>query len=369
MKRNRFLAFAIILALFGCGKPPADTSAASGLPVDTLSVVFSVGVEMGDSASTFGLIQDAIVLPDGVILVLDRQVACIKVFDPSGIYLRQVTRRGSGPGELSMPWEFLPLPDGRLLVLEMMKQGFVVFDDSLRFVEEISHWAQNPPLMSTALSDSTYAAYKIDADMVGEQMVMNRRIAVYRVGERDFDMVLRGDSITATMNELLENPSMFVTELLDAYCLEGDGAGTVYFAEKSGESYQVLGWDASGNEVFRTGLALAPVPKTPEEIQEESDYMNRFFQSMGGGMPFNFEPEPYRNMVVGLGVDAEGNIWVQRGTTDTPFFDIFHRDGNHLRHAVFPEEGWSWTFNISPYGILAWEADPASGFQQLYLLE
>lgn len=369
MKATCLLMFLTMLALSACGTPPSDTASLHELPVDTLSVVFSIGEELGDSTRTFGIIQDALILQNGNIVVLDRQVACLKVFSPSGEYIRQVGRRGGGPGELSMPWELLAMPDGRLLVLEMMKQGFVVFDDSLRLVEEISHWTQNPPLMSTAMSDSTFAAYKIDVDMVGEQLVMNRRIAVYRVGERDFDTVLRGDSITATMNQLMENPSMFVTELLDAYCLGGDGAGTVYFAEKSGESYKVLGWDAGGNQVFEAGLDLRPVPKTPEEIQEEKDYMNRFIQGMGGGMPFDFQPEPNRNMVAGLGVDSQGHVWVQRGTMAAPFFDIFDGQGNLLRHAVFPVEGWSWTFHISPEGMLAWEADPASGFQQLYMLE
>jgi len=86
-------------------------------------------------------------------------------------------------------------------------------------------------------------------------------------------------------------------------------------------------------------------------------------------MPFEFEPEPFRDMVVALGVGPDGNLWVQRGTSDTPLFDVFDASGNQVRQAAFPEQGWSWTFSISPRGILAWEADPADGFQRLYLLE
>jgi hypothetical protein len=62
-------------------------------------------------------------------------------------------------------------------------------------------------------------------------------------------------------------------------------------------------------------------------------------------------------------------VWVQRGTTDTPFFDIFQQNGELAGHAVFPEDGWSWTFTISPQGILAWEADPDEGYQRLFVLE
>jgi hypothetical protein len=368
MKSVSLVCLSLLLAV-ACGSQPATAVWQSELPVDTLTAVLSLGTEMGDSTSTFGLIQDAVILEDGGILVLDGQAACIKVFDPSGNYVRQVARRGSGPGELNIPWEFFQMPDGRLMVLEMLKQGFVVFDDSLRFQQEISHWTQNPPMQSTALSNSTFAAFKIDADMVDEQIVMHRRVAIYTVGEKEYDMVLWGDSLTATMNQIIENPSMFITDLLDALCIAGDGAGSVFFAMKDGEKYQVTGWNASGEEILRISMNLAPVPKTPEEIQEESEYMTRFMNSMGSGMPFTFEPEPYRNMVVNLGVGPDGNLWVQRGTTDTPFFDIFDLDGNPVRHAAFNEPGWSWTFAISPRGILAWEMDPAEGYQRLYLLE
>jgi len=366
MKR---ISVALLLALFACGNPPAPSADESALPVDTLAAVMSIGEELGDSTSTFGLIQDALIMQDGRILVLDRQGACIKVFDPEGEYLAQVSRRGGGPGELNMPWEFFQMPDGNVMVLEMMKQGFVVFDDSLRLESEISHWTQNPPMQSVPLSDSTFASYKIDADMVGEVILMNRRIVIYTVGKEDFDTVLWEDSLTATPGDLMENPSMFITELLDAFCLEGDGAGSVYFSEKSGEEYGIVGWNASGEEFFRASLDIEPVPKTPEEIAEEKAYVTQYIQNMGGGMPFEFEPEPFRDMVVALGVGPDGNLWVQRGTSDTPLFDVFDASGNRVRQVAFPEQGWSWTFNISPRGILAWEADPADGFQRLYLLD
>jgi hypothetical protein len=363
----------VLAALFlaACGEGPAGEGGAGNLPVDTLSVALSIGAEIGDSTTTFGLIQDALILPGdrGEILVLDRQGACIKVFDREGVYIRQVSRRGSGPGEMGMPWEFFTMPDGRLMVLEMMKQGFLVLNDSLNLVAEISNWPQNPPMLSTALSDSTFASYKIDADMVDDMLIMNRRIVIYSVGAEDFDTILWEDSITAAPSDLVENPSMFVTELLDAFCMGGDGTGSVFFAEKSGEEYLVLGWNALGEEIFRAGLDILPVAKTPEEIEEEKTYMNNFFRAIGGSMPFEFEPEPYRNMVVALGIGPDGRLWVQRGTTDTPFFDIFDLDGELAGHAVFPEEGWSWTFTISPQGILAWEADPAEGYQRLFVLE
>ncbi len=360
------------LLLVACGEGPAGNGGDNtGLPVDTLSVALSIGAEIGDSTATFGVIQDAVIPPGDrrEILVLDMQGACIKVYDENGGYIRQVSRRGDGPGEMRMPWECFAMPDGRLMVLDLLKHGFLVMDDSLNFVEEFSHWPQNPPMLSTALSDSTFASYKIDADMPGNMLVMNRRIVIYTVGAKEYDTVLWEDSITASLDDLIENSSMLVTELLDAFCLCSDGVGSVFFAEKSGEEYLVLGWNAEGEEIFRSGLDISPVAKTPEEIEEEKIYMDNYFRSFGGNTSFSFEPEPYRNKVVALGIGPDGRLWVQRGTSETPFFDIFDLNGEPAGHALFPEKGWTWTFSISPQGILAWEADPEEGYQRLCVLE
>lgn len=74
-------------------------------------------------------------------------------------------------------------------------------------------------------------------------------------------------------------------------------------------------------------------------------------------------------MVIGVDIGPDGNLWVRRGITDIPFFDIFDTEGNLLHHTVFPRKGWSWRTSVSPEGILAWEEDPEEGYQVLYLLE
>lgn len=74
-------------------------------------------------------------------------------------------------------------------------------------------------------------------------------------------------------------------------------------------------------------------------------------------------------MITGLGVDALERLWVQRGTESAPVFDIFDMNGEHLLSAKFPREGHSWKFHIDNHGILAWEEDPESGIQKIYLLE
>ncbi|MFO8184310.1 MAG: 6-bladed beta-propeller [Candidatus Aegiribacteria sp.] len=373
----KYSAAGVLLMLLaaGCGGDGSGETAAGDvptLPVDTLRVSLEIGDELGDSTETFGAIVDVMFDDEGNILVLDQVEAALKVYTPEGGYVRHAARRGSGPGELGMPWDMFAFPDGRLMVMDPMKQGFVVFDDSLEFVEEIQLWTQNPPFFGTAVSQDRFAAYKIDTDMAGNNIVTRRTVAVYSYGEEEWDRVLWQDSMVTSMNEVMENPSLLIRDLIDPLSIASDGSGGIFFSLKDGEDYTVTGWDISGEEILSISMDLSPVEKTPEEIAAESLYVSNYIGRMsgGGGFPFEFQPDPFKDMVTDLDTGPDGNLWVRRGTMNTPFFDIFDpASGELLHHAVFPAEGWSWKLEVSERGIMAWEEDPELGYQKLYVLE
>ncbi|MCD4701471.1 MAG: 6-bladed beta-propeller [Candidatus Aegiribacteria sp.] len=364
----------LITVLSGCGgngQKPVSVQDMPVLPVDTLQAVLEIGVELGDSTNTFGAIISTVIDRRGRILVLDQVASCMKVYDSNGNYLRQISRHGNGPGELVMPWGMFLMSDGRLMVLDPGKKGFVVFDDSLQFVEEIGLWPQNPPFQGTPLSENRYVGYKIGTDMTDGGIVMNRRVALYTYGEEEWDLILWQDSIEASMNEIMENPSMFLIDMLDPLSIGGNGSDRIYFSLKDGEEYRITGWNPEGEEILSISMDLAPVEKTPAEIAAESTYVTNYISRMsgGGGFPFEFEPDPFKDMVIGVNIGPDGNLWVRRGTVNTPFFDIFDTNGNLLHHTIFPCDGWSWKTSVSQEGILAWEEDPEEGYQVLYLLE
>ncbi len=363
-----------LVLISGCGENGEDSVSVQDmpvLPVDTLQAVLEIGVEVGDSTNTFGAITSTVIDQESRIIVLDEVATCMKVYDSNGHYLRQISRHGNGPGELAMPWGMFLMTDGRLMVLDPGKKGFVVFDDSLRFIEEIGLWPQNPPFQGTPLSDSQYVGYKIGTDMADGGIVMNRRVALYTYGKEEWDYIFWQDSIEASINEITENPSMFLIDMLDPLSIGGNGSDRIYFSLKDGEEYLITGWNPEGEEVLSISMDLIPVEKTPEEIAAESTYVTNYLSRLsgGGGFPMEFEPDPFKDMVIGVDIGPDGNLWVRRGTVDTPFFDIFNTSGELLHHAVFPQEGWSWKTSVSQEGILAWEEDPEEGYQILYLLE
>ena len=367
------LVFAL-LVLISCGAeeeaPIEDETTSSSLPVDTLEITGYIGEEFGDSTNTFAVIVDAEFHEiTGNILVLDGGESCIKEFSPSGDYIRQISRAGSGPGELSGSiYEFFQM-GGDLLVLCASKQGFVVFDDSLEYKEEINNWLLNAPMLNSAVSDTTYICHKVDVDTEDtDNLIIHRRLALFEYGAEEFNQIFWEDSIQISLDDLLLNSSLIFNDLLLGLTLASN-KDLIVFAVRDTEEYNVLAWDVEGTEAFSISLPMEPVAKSPEIIAEEEAYVEGFFNQRGLGEMGVYEPEPYRDMIIQVAFGPDGNIWVQRGTMEQPFFDIFDLDGTLIGHKVFPEVGWTWRFALGPNGILAWEDDPELGFQQLFMVQ
>ncbi|MCD4708483.1 MAG: 6-bladed beta-propeller [Candidatus Sabulitectum sp.] len=362
-----------LLFLSSCGggeNISVEEANASSLPADTLEITGYIGEELGDSTSTFGILADAEYhLGTGNILILDNQAACFKEYTPSGEYIRQISRNGSGPGELSFAtFEFFQM-GGNVLALNMMKQGFVVFDDSLEYLEEVSLWTQNPPMQNVAVSDSIFASYKPDFEEAGEgSFVMYRRIVLFPYATEEYDLTLWEDSTELTISDLISNSSTLINDFFLGTTLGGN-SDLILFSLKESDNYTVHAWYPDGTDAFTITLPLEPVAKTPEEIADEKAYMEAFFNQMGAQGMGEFVPEPNRDMVICVDIGPDGNIWVQRGTMEQPFFDIFDMEGTLIGHKVFPKTGWTWRFSLSSMGILAWEDDPELGYQQLFVVQ
>lgn len=373
MKYFNILIISLLL-IASCGEEEGNAAVEDELsiPVDTLEVILQIGTDFGDSTNTFGEIFDVAIDYEGNILVLDQIMADLKIYDSSGDYVRHVTRRGNGPGELVMPWDMFMFGDGRLMVLDPGKHGFLVFDDSLRFLDELQLWLQNPPFQSCAVSDSQFASYKANLDRTDTQLIIHQRVALYTYGNEDWDLLFWRDSLSLPIDDVRRDRSLLFNNIEEPLVICSDGSGMVYFSMKEEEEYSVTGWDIDGEVLLDISVHMPPVAKTMEEIKAESTFVTNYVAMRGGGgeVQWEFQPEPYKDMVIDINIGPDGNLWVRRGTTQTPFFDIFDPSSSELlSQAVFPDEGWSWKVEVSRNGIVAWEEDPESGYQVLYILE
>jgi hypothetical protein len=138
--------------------------------------------------------------------------------------------------------------------------------------------------------------------------------------------------------------------------------GLVLTAPLATDTYTFTLWDPQGEELFCfVDEDFERVPKTRSEIELERDMVNaRMIQQ---GMPesmANWEPDPYRTAVGGLWFDGMDRIWVTRGTTRTPSFDVYDLEGSLLFTAALDagERASTWQVIIKSDKFIAFDADP-----------
>lgn len=93
-----------------------------------------LGVDVGPEELMFGHVNDLAVGTNGEIYVADEQLDTIRAFDRSGQYLGQIGRHGQGPGEYSRIDSVKVLPEGALVVLDRENGRVSRFQSSGEFV-------------------------------------------------------------------------------------------------------------------------------------------------------------------------------------------------------------------------------------------
>ncbi len=81
-----------------------------------------------DEEQMFQTIRTLDIDAEGNFYILDEQAANIKVFDPSGNFLKIIGRKGQGPGEFALPISLAITPDQHILVNEMGLRKLLSFD-------------------------------------------------------------------------------------------------------------------------------------------------------------------------------------------------------------------------------------------------
>jgi hypothetical protein len=107
-------------------------------PIIAFKEDYSVGGTGAAGDYTFLDPRDIAIDKDGNIYVLDLRESCIKVFDPSAKFLRKISRRGQGPGELGGPFSMtLLLEKGEILINDISNSRLTVFNTAGAYIKQI----------------------------------------------------------------------------------------------------------------------------------------------------------------------------------------------------------------------------------------
>ncbi len=360
--------------LMSCGgnEPDQDESLQGVEEVRTVSLILvdSIGIEMGDSLYVMGAMEGLAYAPDGNIAVLDCSRSCVRVYSPSGEYIRQISKKGNGPGELQDAAFLAISEDGHIILAgegsEML--GLHQFD---YFTGEWLGSEQSygsPPTCLEGAEGSSYVRKDLTFDTsTGEPRILIS-ISKYEYGSVEpVETYLEDDMVPFDPSDM----AGLIGLLWYGYDIAADFDGNVYIAPRSTEEAVVIVYGPDGNETGRLELDLEPVLRTEEELEIEQYILESKAAIIGDNIP-EMEPDPYKPLIRGLEIDGEGNLWVLRGGPITPTFDVFDIAGKQLFTAVVagnPSDGGSWRFFIDSHGILAYADDPVCGYQKIYILD
>jgi len=333
-----------------------------------LRVVETIGVEMGDSNYVLGAVQGVDHDLDGNILVLDRSYGCVRAYSPEGEFIRQISREGSGPGEIQNPLTMTVVGDGRVFVQSPFTGGMNAFSSDGEWLGVVTPFFMNPPMTTYGADSNAYIGVKVTIAVDDEGLnVVDTFIGRYEEGEEPV--------VRYWEDEFPFDPTDLTTLLRNSVMcnvFNADRDGNVFIARCTNEEYLVRGFRADGELFLEIEEEALQVEKTPEEIAEEETYLIAYLESIGaGGVLMEYTANPYRDTISEIELDGENRIWIRRGTSIEPVFDVYDYSGEKLFSATVPEAGDGatyWDFNIDEKGIIAYSVNPEL-FQQVYVLE
>jgi hypothetical protein len=395
MKKILFVIFSALIFALSCGEQPATDESTGGdnegnavaeaaeyvLPEADVYITLSdsIGVEMGDSNYVFGQILGADVTPEGKIAVLDMQKSCISIFSPAGEFIQRIGRQGSGPGEfqLASGMSFFPGSEGivvsEITVADSLEPGVVVsdamggkliyFDTDMEYMMDAQGFFPSPPTPLTAVNNGAIVGMKPEFLQNEEGMFMGFTVARWEMGEAE-PSVIYFESMSPF------DPSDLSSLQNDIAVFGATPEGIVLISPMSTDMFEFTVWSPEGEELFTvTDEDFERVLKTQEEIDIETEAVNN--RMVQGGMPesmANWEPDPYRTSIAGLWVDELDRMWVTKGTTLTPSYNVYDMEGNLLFTAALDagSRAQTWAIVIKENRFLAFDADPEF-FPQVFI--
>ncbi len=335
--------------------------------VCTLTVVDSIGVELGDSNYVFGAVREVEIGPDGDIYVVDWMKCTIFRYSSTGEFLQRIGRRGSGPGEMHQPGTLAVMDDGTICMNDG-ELGWLRYDSEGVSIGSQSYTGLSPMRMM-ALDSTDILGMLSELSREDNFLLTTKRICMWN--SDDPDSIETEYFSKQYLIGPLEDLNEFRRDLIriDFFpILFTAGSGFVCIAPEPRSEPMLLLFHEDGSVMDTLMLPYPEVVRTEEEIQQQKRFTEEFIFHISTHQ-VDWEPFPNKPMISTLAVDGLNRIWVQRGFEQYPAFDLFDTTGEYLMTAVLPDmdDTGHLKFHISRRGFLAVPEDPES-YYCVYLI-
>jgi hypothetical protein len=346
-----------------CGEPPGQQEpAGNGVSIDTLVVRDSIGVLMGDSCYMFGRIAKACALPGGGVAVLDGSTGKISVFDGDCSFVRSFGGLGEAPGTFQMPHEMTVLGDGRFAVFDWTGIKISFFDQRGEYLGSRRNPGFEMPMDMTSISDSCFVLYSCPTYQTEGGYKMGYEVNVYRGMDEESYSTPFQHTFDFGQEDFDFKPGYLA--------VASDLDGKLYISRMCNSDYEIEIYDIDGHPVDT--IVSEPLHVPYEDLERPLFVPVARFMVMdeeGNSEQKMGEAPDMCPQIERLGVDSLGNIWAQRGPSESYRWDIFSPDGRKIGEAY--TEALSDTvytrIQVTEHGVVAWIPNPAD-YARVYLL-
>lgn len=308
-----------------------------------------IGSLEGEGPTTFGEVRDIGVLLDGRIVVLESQAQELRLFGADGTFLRELARKGQGPGELQSANGLEVGPDGLIRVHDVRNARLSFFDPDEGFVRsaplEVMRWGWT----WDGVVDSVGRTMETTLANIGEE-----RWEVVKIWDEEgrwTDTVAIRASEPSSRDPDDDPPGVYSLQtetmgMMSRVPFWPAGARVTdprgFFWSKPGDvnDYRVVQTTFTGDTVLVFESRRAPL--SVSEAERDSA-IARLRERFGQEMDWSKIPAE-KPVVEGLSLDDRGRVWV-RVTSDADTattYDVFERDGRYAGAVVVPFTIPSW---------------------------
>lgn len=326
------LFISVLIVLISCGKQKTEWQGTIE-EVDRVTIVnnskepmysedvfsmeeeISIGEAEGEEEYMFSRINDIDVDDERHVYVAEGAFAHIRVFDENGEYLREIGRKGQGPGEMQMPIYVQIIPQNEVIVHDYIAQRLSFFSLDGKFLRQ----------KSTAKTRNPFIPIKMDA--YGNLIVM-AAFAPPPIGGKELKMY---DS-NLELLMMVAKEEKGIIGIFDIgkpswYC-DVSPSDNIVWGDSKEYVIQIL--NTEGDLIKKIIKEYKPLKYTTEDKEV---YYNRYsgFVKRGGKLNFRDHFPAFSE----ISVDDEERIFVKtyervEGSEESFYFDVFDSKGIYI---------------------------------------
>ncbi len=287
----------------------------------------SIGVEEGDENYLFHYPTDIDSDSQGNIYVLDYGACIIKKYDPEGKHIKDIGRRGQGPGEFQRPVRFCLSETETIYVEDLQIESIHVFNQDGIYLKSI-HFP-NLSRFSITKNEEIIIGYHAYIPGGNEELKHEYKVSKYSPQKKEviefysqeqpWPSQLTGDDIT------------FLSPYLVRWVL--DSADNIYIG--TANRYEVKVFSIEPILLFKLTMDVDPIPITGEAEKKLSEMLMRykdFTDTNKAKKTLEFFPLFYS-----FSLDEKDRLWIERypplwkdGSKTESLFDVFSSEGKFL---------------------------------------